>query len=758
MKTTKLIFSLFILLHNGIFAADAIKNIKKERSLKKKVLTSGTIYLNLDQAVPGPGYVDIPVSFASPDNIVSLDFALKFNESVLSFQKIVNPVSYIDPLANYDPGDKTLRFASSSFLGEYYQVNTTIVSLRFHVLAGTIHNSDFFSLKGYLNGDVVSMQAVGDILSNYVIGTISGPCTDPSFCMPIIAMDSVKDIIGYDLILNYDNTKVQPTGTIIVKNSLINPSYVSYVVNNEAANGVINISVFLNATAPVTASFKGIGELLCVEFTKNASLPAVDTILFAVSYLQESYANGVSSELVDAGSYTNTKSKQYSGRLEFWTDNSPIKYDASNPGQYLISNIYGTDSNCANKSGTAVQPDLNGHFSYNILNGTAVQVERDILAVTDVQPVINGFDASLAHKVVVSDVSFIPTIYQIIALDVNTDGVISSGDISQINQRSVKTIPEFKQKWNYNNNGSSNGQLSKDWLFVDSSLLSTPAYQKSLSYPASDGLGYSKYNVPVVPFCLPIPVSYDTICPVSKCTPYTGVLLGDVDGNYDSIPADGQIKKIINATSAGIIYLNLDQATVGAGYIDVPVSFTSPEKIVSLDFALKFNENTILYDKVAVGNSHLSDAMANYAHDDKTLRFTSNGNIAYAQNKPIVSIRFLTLADAFRNFDFHEMTGYLNGKIVRMEVKGMIATAITSTSKTNVQIYPNPAGHVINVIAPERADIELIDLEGKQLIIHARANANEKQEINTTNIANGTYLLKIYTDHFVSTQRIVIKN
>ena len=732
--------------------------MKKERSVKKKVLTTGTIYLNLDQAVAGPGYVDIPVSFTSPDNIVSLDFALKFNESVVSFQKIVNPASYIDPLANYDPGDKTLRFASSSFLGKYYQVNTTIVSLRFHVLAGNIHNSDLFSLKGYLNGDVVPVQAIGDVLSNYVIGTISGSCSDPSFCIPIIATDSVKDIIGYDLILNYDKTKVQPTGTIIVKNSLINPTYVSYVVNNEAANGLINISVFLNATAPATTSFNGVGELLCVEFTKNASLPAADTIHFAVSSLQESYANGVSSELIDAGSYINTKSTQYSGRLEFWTDNSPIKYDASNPGQYLISNIYGVDSNCVNKSGTAVQPDLNGHFSYNSINGTAVQVERDILATTDVQPVINGFDASLAHKVVVSDPGFTPSIFQMIALDVNTDGAISAGDISQINQRSVKTIPEFKQKWNYNNNGSSNGELSKDWLFVDSILLSSPAYKKSLAYPASDGIGYSKSKVPVVPFCLPILVSYDTLCPPNKCIPYTGVLLGDVDGNYDSIPADGQIKKLVNVTSTGTIYLNLDQATVGAGYIDIPVSFNSPEKVVSLDFAVQFNESEILYEKVATSNSHLSDAMANYAHDDKTLRFTSNSNVAYEQNKMIASIRFLILDGAFQHADFYGMSGYLNGKPVRMETKGMIIAGIISNSNTNVQVYPNPADRVINVIAPERADIELMDLEGKQIIMRATVNANEKKEINTTKVANGTYLLKVYNDHFVSTQRIVIKN
>jgi hypothetical protein len=150
-----------------------------------------------------------------------------------------------------------------------------------------------------------------------------------------------------------------------------------------------------------------------------------------------------------------------------------------------------------------------------------------------VQLVINGVDANLGHKVVLNDASFSPSVFQLIALDVNADGVVSAGDISQINQRSVKTIFEFKQKWNYNMNGTSNGQLSKDWLFVNSTLLNSPAYKKSLTYPNNDGSGYSKYNVPVVPFCLHVPAPGSI----------TGILLGDADGNYAAVVANGAIKR-----------------------------------------------------------------------------------------------------------------------------------------------------------------------------------------------------------------------
>lgn len=622
-----------------------------------------------------------------------------------------------------------------------------------HVL--TAKATDGGGLTG--NSTPVNITVYDPNGSPYLVKTISDVCTNPSFCLPVVAVDSVKNVIGYDLVLNYNPAKVHATGNITLNNALINPGYASYVVNNNAAAGQITIAVYLNATAPANAGFNGVGELLCVEFTKDASLLAVDTVDFSVPSLQESYAIGVADKLADAGKYINKKSTIYNGSLKFWTDNSPIKYNAANPSQYLITNIYGTDGTCGNKSATAVQPDTLGVFHYDILNGTHVSIERDIAAATDVQPVINGFDASLGHKVLVNDLSFIPNIYQAIALDVNADGVISAGDISQINQRSVKTIAEFKQKWNYNSNGTSNGQPSKDWLFLDSALLASPAYKISTTYPSNDGAGYSKAKVPVVPFCLQVPVSNSSSCPVFSQTAYTGVLLGDVNGNYDAIPADGQLKREV--TIDGTVYINLDQAKLGAGYVDVPVSIVSNEKITSLDFATKFNENVLSYDKVVSSAPYLTDAMANYDKADKTLRFTSNSRQNLENDKTITTLRFNIVGGAVSNADLSAVRGLLNGEAAKIEVKGSIVTGISTTDNNfSVVAYPNPANGIINVVSPERAVVELLDLQGRQVVLSTVVNANQKQEISTENIAAGMYLLKVYNENFTSTQRIVVDN
>jgi hypothetical protein len=589
----------------------------------------------------------------------------------------------------------------------------------------------------------------------YKIETISGSCSIPTFCLPVKAILPIKDVIGYDITLNYDKTKVNPTGLITISNDLINAGYVSYVANNIDSLSEINISVFLNNAAPSTASFKGIGQLLCVGFTKRATFTAGDSVFFSISSIQESYITGIADKQAESGKYINVNNNIYPGALKFWTNNSAIKYDVTNPNQFLISNIYGTDAACNHQSAAAVQPDLSGRMAYNILNGASLQIERDILPATDVQPVINGFDASLGYAVLVNDLSFVPTVYQAIALDVNMDGVISAGDISQISQRSIKTIVEFKQKWNYNSNGSSNGQLSKDWLFLDSTLLANPAYKKSTTYPLNDGVGYSKYKVPVVPFCLTVPASTCTTCNVFTEGTFTGILLGDINGNYDAIPEDGKIKKVTDVTK-GTIYLDLDKAKFTKNYIDIPVSFASVEKIIALDFALKFNDDALKYSKVINSASYLNDAMANV--DDHTLRFTSNSRKNYEADKTVAWLRFSTNDGKINGDDLTEMVGYLNGEPVNMVIRRSFFTSNmgTSTDDKNVQVFPNPASALLNVLVTERARVQLLDLQGKEVLTELLANANEQLEIRTEHLTNGTYLLKVSNEHFTSTQQVII--
>lgn len=603
----------------------------------------------------------------------------------------------------------------------------------------------------------VTISIVNPNTLPYSVITSSGSCSQTNFCLPIAAIDSVKNIIGYDMVVHYDKNKVRPTGIITVNNSLINPNYVDVASNNDSTMGNINISVFINSSAPANTEFRGKGNLLCVEFSKTANFQSIDTVNFSVPTLQESYYTGIVSQVAESGKYITYKDSTFYGQLKFWTDNSPIVYNIANPNQYLITNIVGTDLNCTNKSTVAVQPDLSGNFSYNIVNGKSISIERDILATTSVMSVINGADALLAKKVLVNDPNFVPSIYQMIAMDVNTDGIISAGDVSQINQRTVLNYVEYKQLWNYNSNGNSNGQLSKDWLFIDTVLLASPAYKKSATYPLNDGVGYSKAKVPVVPFCLNLPIVGGLDCPSITSETFKGILLGDINGNYDAIPADGSIKKVAVDTTDKIIF-DFSKAVNTPNYIDIPVSINSDEGIDALDIEMKFNLSKLKFESV-INNTTYIDPTYHFNNKDETLRFTSNSlTKKYAKQQPLLLVRFAKLSKSVCTAsDIYSVIPYLNGKPSVYEIVDTISTSINDVDPNSlVTIYPNPSSGVINIKVAENATIQLLDIEGRDVILQTNVFKNHEQEIDLQHIADGIYTIKIYNNQFIVVKKVVL--
>jgi len=585
----------------------------------------------------------------------------------------------------------------------------------------------------------------------YQLGTIVNTCVPGIFCLPLNANDSVQNVIGYDVVLNYDHTKVQPTGNITVGNALINPAWTSSAYSVDNTNGLMYISLFFNSSAPANARFNGIGEVFCVQFVKTGGFAAIDTASFSVSSLQESYFSGVAPKGVDPGKYITYRDSSFNGSLRFWVDNSAIVYDAANPGAHLVTNIHGNTAACNAPSAIAVHPDLAGNFTYNTNNGPYLNIDKDIIGTTSVQPVINGFDAFLTRKVLVNDLSFIPSVYQIIAMDANLDGVISAGDLSQINQRAVLMIPEFRQAWNYNAQGVSNGQPSKDWLFIDMTTVATNSgYNISSTFPQNDGVGYSKSHVPSVPFCLQVPVS-GSGCPLIGAETYEGILMGDVNGNYSSV-SNSQFRLSPNSK----VVFDLSKAVQTKGYTDVPVSVVSDDAVHSLDFAFQTNESHLTYNSVADHTLYM-ESLSNYNQDDKTLRFTSYSLENYETGKPLASVRFALNSDKITEADFSSVEAYLNGEKATVEFRNSAAQGTVSSGDL-VSIYPNPASGVVNVTVSQDATVQLLDVDGREVILQTVVNADQKQVINVKDLADGIYLMKIFNDNFVTIKKVIVNN
>ena len=558
--------------------------------------------------------------------------------------------------------------------------------------------------------------------------------------MPFQSIVPVSNVIGYDMVINYDATKVVPTGLITIASDLINPQFVSYATSGSA--GVLNVSVFLNGAAPSSAQFNGTGRLLCVEFAKLSTFAAVDTVSFSVPSLQESYFSGVSPKVVSPGTFLTTQSNTFTADLRFWADNSAIPYNSSNASQYLITNIYGTTGACTSLSATAVQPDASGSFSFDASNGSFLNIQRDISNTSSVQAVVNGFDAFLTRRVLINDPNFIPTIYQIIAMDVNADGVISAGDLSQINQRAVLAIGEYRQSWNYNAQGVSNGQPSKDWLFVDATTVNTSAaYQISTTYPSSDGVGYSKSNVPQVSFCSPIPVfTAGGGCQAYGNESYKGILVGDVNGNYATASVSDAIR------TENLVVFDAANAVVSGSFIDVPVRIKSTSDVYALDFSIETGSSISFHS--VINNGHNMEMLVNKTGD--IVRFTSFSLQHYNTSGDIVYLRFNGKQSDVASIAVNET--YVNG-----DRSGSVVTGQQNTSSLEVNVYPNPSTETINVLASEDFIYELMDISGRVILSGSLTKAFDAVQISTNGISNGVYNLKVISSNSAKIVRVSVK-
>jgi hypothetical protein len=587
----------------------------------------------------------------------------------------------------------------------------------------------------------------------YKVQSAVATCNGTSFCLPVRAVNTVSNVIGYDLVLTYDAAKVTPTGVITVAGDLITPSFVSTDNTINAAAGTIAISVFFNSNAPASARFSGTGELLCVEFNKTAGFGSADQTSFSISSLQESYFTGVTAKLAQAGTYTTFKDSTFNSKLNFWLDSSPIRYNPANPNEYLATNIRGTDASCANPSAAAVQPNLQGAFSYNVNNGVNINIDKNILSTTDVQAVINGFDAVLTRRLLSNDVALVPSVYQVVAMDVNLDGVVSSGDVSQINQRAVLSIPEFKQAWNYNIAGVSNGQPSKDWLFIDSNrVVTSAAYVISSTFPLNDGVGFSKARVPQVPFCLPVAVSDFAVCPAYSVESYKGVLIGDVNGNY----ATASPNNAFRLDERYKVVFNLGNAMVSNNTVTIPVTAVSPEAINAVDFALSFNEQKLSFNSVSNIAEGL-DAMHHFNADDRKLRFTSNSLSAIDNNNPVAYVKFNVISGNISNADFMSAVSYLDGELAGVAFTGELPTAINDANIADaISVFPNPARQFVQVVSPETVNVQVMDINGRVVAPSVRVMAGQTHKIETSDLASGVYFLHITNDNFTAMKKVIV--
>ncbi len=597
------------------------------------------------------------------------------NSNVVSLNVVANTppqVSIVDPMDNslfIAPAQLTFSASANDVDGQVSEVtfylndeiigtdNNLPYSISWTSVPGeyTLYAMATDNLGAITTSSSISFVVADPNALPYEVSNITVDCNSEVICLPIStsALYSVNDVIGFDLDVAFDASKLEPTGVFNISSDLIDPTNAEVIVQN-VETGLISFSIVLNGSAPAGTSFTGGGSIGCVEFVRSAGFSPIDETTVDVLFLQESYASGVEAQGVNSGMITSEINTNYEGNVSFWFDGSPLSYDAANPNDYLATTIEGVQEGIP--SGVITNTDLNGDFNFDLNQGNEVLISRDILGSTAVQPIVNGADIVLA-KTIVADGGLVPSVFELLAMDVNLDGVISAGDISQMQQRATGAISEYQQAWNYNA-GVSNGELSKDWIFVSTEMLQNdPAYTISATFPNDDNIGYSKNRVPAVPFNLPINVinfSNDgSTCPLIGDGSYIAIMLGDVDGSYSNYDADGELRgsKISSDINAeDIVLFDLQNSTIsqenGNVLIDIPVTLNTNETALNaLDFWMSYDESVLEFVEVSSSQMEM-DAFANYNESNSVLRVTSSkdlNSLYFDTNSNISVLRFKVL-------------------------------------------------------------------------------------------------------------------
>ena len=653
--------------------------------------------------------------------------------------------------------DNDGTIAQVEFFVNNVSVGIDVISPYSYAWTSTPGNKAIVAKATDNNGALTSSATLNLVIADpnalpYAVVNTTLNCDVPTVCIPLaVALASpIDNVKGFDVVLQYDNTKLIPTGNITVYNNLTTSSYVetAYSVNAPSGGtGSINISAYFNGNAPSAAEFQGTGNIFCVEFAKSSTFIGTDSALVSVSFLQESYITGVVSRSASSGKAYSIKNQSYVGNLKFWLDNSPIAFDNALPNNYLVTNIYGATGTTVNNPSTPVQTNMSGQFTHTLTNGLNLKIDRDIVNTNSVQLLVNAADAVLGKTLLLNSSSFVPSVFQVIALDVNLDGVVSAGDISQIKQRATLSIPEYQQAWNYTNAGVSNGQPSRDWVFVDqNSITSNAAYQISATFPSNDNVGYSKGKVPAVSALLPATVTNYSTCPEITEETFKGVMLGDVNGSYAAYAADGILK-----STNGEITLDLENAIVEGTKISVPVLISAETEVNALDIA--FNSNVDLtFSNVSVLNSG-TDVESFVNPMDKTFRLSANKLDNFDLSSNVLFLTFESTNGTVSESDFTSTLGLLNGKPAQVNFK---KSSLVINQAELVNIFPNPSNGSFSIVLKETAQVDILDLNGKCLYKVGTVNENTKQAINLENVSAGVYLVRVSNDHFSSTQRIVV--
>lgn len=621
-----------------------------------------------------------------------------------------------------------------------------------------------------------------DPVNEYAITSPTVNCQGDAFCVTLKAKTEVSTgIIGMDYCLQYDANLMEPTGNVTL-GGVVNHSgnsYGAYKLNTNTP-GQLHASIYYKGDAPVGTYFQGVGDVICVEFRLKAGTTITQGDLTSCEIV-ESYTLQDLTKTADAGSVTvSGDAQKVKGKLIYWNQGAgdqPLAYDANNPANYLVTNIYSTNSNGSATSTDAVQTDANGVFVFEPAKGSHLSFQRDITAnPADIMSVINGMDCYYTALITTFDTQnngsqWVPNAFQMLAADVNMNGQVHAADITLMQQRITLKTAQYPQVWNHNvatGQPLPNAAPSLDWRFVDAHTTFKGADFKPVSnYPVkndqpADG-GYWRDKVPAVSQYAPTTAA--SFCDQSFKNLFYGVLLGDVDGSWKTTQG-GQMRT--TTEKEGTLMVDLFNAEkLADGSFKIPVSYQYNTTVHALDFKWGYDVRQLAVANIAA-SSKGSDANVQMLwnnHQDKQVLLTSYTLQGMGESATAYYLTVKAVDGDLNQEMFNNFSGFINGKAAHVKV---ISTAkdlnTLKGAEAEVSVYPMPStsgefavsySHIANT-TPTFA---LHDLNGQKQVIATSITEDGKVKVKTQGLKTGMYVLKISDENgqLIATKRVMIQ-
>lgn len=601
----------------------------------------------------------------------------------------------------------------------------------------------------------VAIYTTINTVYKYELPLLSSNCSASDiFSLPLVknSIGQLNNCKGFDITLQYNRKKVLPTGIIKINHNLISDSAITdynFVLNDS----LIQISLFFYGENVDNSSFNGQGQVLSVEFFKTANFENNDSAYFHIKSVKERYNGNLVTCLGQSGMFKTFSDSIFDGSVRFWGNNLPVVVDSSYYPEYAQDiKVYGLGTIENIDTSAYAIADNNGNFEYPVNVSRKILIDRDIPSGTDMLPVINGIDAYYVKKVLTGDTAFVPSVYQLMAMDVNGDGIISAGDLTQINMRAVSIIDAFEQTTQGSLKSASDLGISNDWIFLPYKTISSGKnYRISGKYPNDDNVGYSKFRVPVVPAIVPLTVNDSSECMQVQNESYKGILLGDVTGNFKNYI----LKK--NQKSASVhkidtIVLKVTESSEYNDYLEINIDINSPGLLQSLDFSLEYNKNKLEYLMVDANKNQLEYTLNNNLPGK--IQFTSFASGSYMDKNELLKLRFSVKNGIPEQNDFVLTKGYINGELCNTSV--ILDKILPEIEKVeNIEIYPNPAGKYIVLKCEYLSNVRIVDITGK-IVLSFSDKISGSTNINLQNLRPGTYFVVIRGDNFQTSKKLVL--